>query len=95
MQIRVLGAFAVDGDDGARPLGGLRQRAVLAVLVVHANEVVPVDRLVDDAWSGEPPPSAVSTLQRYISHLRKALEGTSHDRFIQTVRSAGYRFSVA
>jgi predicted ATPase/DNA-binding SARP family transcriptional activator len=73
--IRLLGAFEVVGDDGARMLGGLRQRAVLAVLAVHANEVVPVHRLVDDAWSGESPPSAVGTLQRYISHLRKALDG--------------------
>jgi predicted ATPase/DNA-binding SARP family transcriptional activator len=48
---------------------------VLAVLALHANEVVPIDRLVEDVWSGEPPPSAVGTLQRYISHLRHALEG--------------------
>src|SRR5205085_10065358 len=65
----------VTGADGPSALGGLRQRAVLAVLAVHANEVVPIDRLADDVWSGEPPPSAVGTLQRYISHLRKALEG--------------------
>ncbi|MDX6490253.1 MAG: hypothetical protein QOD43_498 [Gaiellaceae bacterium] len=75
MEIRLLGAFEVAGDDGARVLGGLRQRTVLAVLSVHANEVVPIDRLADDVWSGEPPPSAVGTLQRYISHLRRALEG--------------------
>ena len=75
MEIRLLGAFEVMADDGPRSLGGLRQRAVLAVLAVHANEVVPVDRLADDVWSGEPPPSAVGTLQRYISHLRRALEG--------------------
>ena len=74
MEIRLLGAFTVDADDGPRPLGGLRQRAVLAALTVHANEVVPIDRLADDVWSGEPPRSAVGTLQRYVSHLRKALE---------------------
>src|SRR5437763_4273970 len=75
VEIRLLGAFEVVGDDGPRVLGGLRQRTVLAVLSAHANEVVPIDRLADDVWSGEPPPSAVGTLQRYISHLRKALEG--------------------
>ena len=91
MQIRLLGAFEVRDDDGPRALGGLRQRAVLAVLAVHANEVVPIDRLVDDAWSGAAPPSAVGTLQRYVSHLRKALAGLPAT--IET-RGPGYVLSV-
>ena len=92
MDIRLLGAFSVNADDGARPLGGLRQRAVLAALAVHANEVVSIDRLADDVWSGEPPPSAVATLQRYVSHLRKALDGLP--MAIET-QGPGYVFTVA
>ena len=92
MEIRLLGAFTVDADDGARPLGGLRQRAVLAALAVHANEVVSIDRLADDVWSGEPPRSAVATLQRYVSHLRKALDGLPVT--IET-RGPGYVLDVA
>ena len=91
MEIRLLGAFEVVADDGPRALGGLRQRAVLAVLAVHANDVVPTERLADDVWSGEPPPSAVPTLQRYISHLRRALEGLP--AAIET-RGPGYVLTV-
>ena len=76
MQVRVLGGLEVIGPSGPADLGGARQRAVLAVLLLHPNEVVSVDRLVDDVWSGEPPPSAVATLQRYVSHLRRAIDGS-------------------
>ena len=91
MEIRLLGACELITEDGPRALGGLRQRAVLAVLTVHANEVVPTDRLADDVWSGEPPPSAVGTLQRYISHLRRALDGLP--AVIET-RGPGYVLSI-
>lgn len=91
MEIRLLGACELITEDGNRALGGLRQRAVLAVLTLHANEVVPTDRLADDVWSGEPPPSAVGTLQRYISHLRRALDGLP--AAIET-RGPGYVLSI-
>lgn len=55
------------------PLGGARQRALLALLLTRANEIVSVDRLVDDLWGGEPPRTAVNTLQYYVSQLRKVL----------------------
>src|SRR6476619_2478500 len=91
MEIRLLGAFTVVADSCPRTLGGLRQRAVLAVLAVHANEVVPIDRLADDVWSGEPPRSAVGTLQRYVSHLRKALD---HLPATIDTRGPGYVLTV-
>ena len=75
MDIRLLGRFDVIVDGMARPLGGHRQRAVLAVLALHANEVVSIDRLVEEVWGGDAPPSAVPTLRRYVSHLRHALAG--------------------
>src|SRR5687768_6125912 len=61
VEIRLLGRFEVL-DDAARvvALGGHRQRAVLAVLAVHTNAVVSRDRLVEEAWNGRPPRSAVA-----------------------------------
>ena len=55
------------------PLGGPRQRAVLAHLLVHANGVVPADVLIDDVWDDEPPEGARSSLQSYVSRLRGAV----------------------
>jgi DNA-binding SARP family transcriptional activator/DNA-binding beta-propeller fold protein YncE len=56
------------------PLGGTKQRAVLALLLLRANEVVPLDRLIDELWGESPPDSAANIVQGYVSHLRKALE---------------------
>src|SRR6478735_1921660 len=74
LRIRVLGTFEAEDESGAVDLGGPRQRAVLALLLVAHGEVVPVDRLIDDLWHGAPPPRAVGALQAYISNLRRALE---------------------
>jgi basic membrane lipoprotein Med (substrate-binding protein (PBP1-ABC) superfamily)/DNA-binding SARP family transcriptional activator len=57
----------------ALPLGGSKQRVVLALLLLHANEVVPVDRLIDEVWGEAPPPSARHTLEGYVSRLRGIL----------------------
>lgn len=72
--IRVLGSFAAEADDVAVPLGGPRQRGVLALLVAARGQVVSVDRLIDDLWRGEPPARAVTSLQAYVSNLRRLLE---------------------
>ncbi|MGK5740027.1 AfsR/SARP family transcriptional regulator [Micromonospora sp. URMC 103] len=55
-------------------MGGPRQRAVLALLLSARGEVVPVDRMIHDAWRGEAPPRAIASLQAYVSHLRRLLE---------------------
>src|SRR4051794_10905029 len=55
------------------PLGGPRQRAVLARLLLTPGRVVPAATLVDDVWGGCPPPTAGKTLQKYVSELRKEL----------------------
>ena len=61
-------------DDGLTvPLGTAKQQALLAVLLLHANEVVPRDRLIDELWGERPPPTAVKAVQVYVSQLRKAL----------------------
>ncbi|MEV0390172.1 BTAD domain-containing putative transcriptional regulator [Nonomuraea sp. NPDC050643] len=72
--IRVLGAFAAEVDGAAVHLGGPRQRGVLALLVAARGQVVPVDRMIEDLWRGEPPARALLSLQAYVSNLRRLLE---------------------
>jgi DNA-binding SARP family transcriptional activator/ABC-type glycerol-3-phosphate transport system substrate-binding protein len=73
MRFKVLGPLEVTGPEGPIPLGGPKQRAVLAHLLVRANELVPAESLIDQVWSGDPPEAARGTIHSYISHLRKAL----------------------
>src|SRR5499427_4753257 len=73
-QFGILGPLEVSRAGRAVPLGGPRQRAVLALLLLEANRVVSMDRLAEDIWAGHPPEGWVTTLQTYVSHLRQALE---------------------
>ncbi len=73
MDFRVLGPLEVDAGDGLLPLGGPKQRAVLANLLVRANHVVPADTLIADVWGDEAPEKARNTLQTYVSNLRRTL----------------------
>ncbi|MEO3888451.1 BTAD domain-containing putative transcriptional regulator [Nonomuraea sp. B5E05] len=72
--IRVLGSFAAEVGGEPVPLGGPRQRGVLALLVAARGHVVPVDRMIEDLWRGEPPARALMSLQAYVSNLRRLLE---------------------
>src|SRR3712207_7117509 len=73
MEIRLLGPLEVRSVGGPRPLGGVQQRAVLAMLALHLNEVVLTHLLVDGLWGDQPPPSALNIVQGYVSRLRKVL----------------------
>ena len=75
MDYRILGPFEVYDGDEPVVLGAGKQRALLALLLLHANDVVPVDRLIDDLWGESPPPTAGKIVQNYVSQLRRALEG--------------------
>ncbi|MET9283836.1 BTAD domain-containing putative transcriptional regulator [Nocardia beijingensis] len=93
VRIRVLGALTAADERGELDLGGPRQRGVLARLLVARGEVVPVDRLIDDLWRGEPPPRALGALQAYVSNLRRLLEPRRPPRAPATVlisRAPGY-----
>src|SRR5438034_6026375 len=72
-EFRLLGPLEVLEDDRPLPLGGSRQRAVLAILLTRANEAVSRDRLIDELWGETPPRTALNTLQYYVSQLRKLL----------------------
>ncbi|RPK36984.1 Transcriptional regulatory protein EmbR [Streptomyces sp. ADI91-18] len=72
--IRVLGSFAAERDGETVPLGGHRQRSVLALLVSARGRVVSVDRMIEELWQGAAPARAVASLQAYVSNLRRLLE---------------------
>jgi len=73
IEIRLLGPVEAARDSDVVPLGGRRQRALLALLAVQVGRVVAGDRLVDELWAGEPPDGAETTLRSYVSRLRGAL----------------------
>ena len=73
LEFRILGPLQAIGDAGPIQLGGPRQRAMLALLLLQANRVVPIERLADDLYAGRPPVTAVTQVQRQVSDLRKLL----------------------
>jgi YVTN family beta-propeller protein len=85
VEFRILGPLEVRLNGGALPLGGRKQRALLALLLLHANEAVSRDRLIDALWGERPPPSVHQSLDSYVSRLRRAL---GHERLLR--RPAGY-----
>jgi peptide/nickel transport system substrate-binding protein len=90
VEFRVLGPIEVRVDGSSVPLGGPKQRALLALLLLNANQVVSRDRLIDALWGARPPPSAAHSLDAYVSRLRR-LVGT--DRLLR--RAPGYLLRVA
>ncbi len=91
MEFRILGPVEVGGDGLVVELGGPRERALLARLIVAANHVVGADSLADDLWAGNPPPGATGTLRVYVSRLRRALAGGAAALVTQP---PGYRLDV-
>ena len=88
MEYRILGPFeALDGERQL-PLGGAKQRAVLALLLLHANETLTRDVIVDELWGENPPPTAAKVLQNCVSALRKELPA-------DTIRTVGGAYCVA
>jgi DNA-binding SARP family transcriptional activator/tetratricopeptide (TPR) repeat protein len=73
VEYRLLGPLEVHSGDGLLELGGAKQRAVLAVLLLSANEVVPTERLIDDVWGERAPRTATAYVHNCVSRLRRAL----------------------
>jgi DNA-binding SARP family transcriptional activator len=96
MDFRILGPLeALDGDRVVR-LGGSKQRALLALFVLHANETLSTDRLIDELWGERPPTAAAKTVQVHISRLRKTLAGGQRDGSAAAVatREHGYELRL-
>lgn len=89
MEFRILGPLEVISGGQALDLGGAKQRALLAVLLLHPNQVVSRDRLIDALWEESPPDTAQKALQVHVSNLRRRL---GRDRI--TTRAPGYAIRV-
>jgi DNA-binding SARP family transcriptional activator len=89
VKFRILGPLEVEGSEGEIQLSGGKQRALLAHLLLHANEVVPAGRLVDVLWADDAPADAAKALQVQVSRLRRALASD-----VLRTRSGGYLLAV-
>jgi DNA-binding SARP family transcriptional activator len=89
MEFRILGPLEVEEEGRLLNLGGAKQRSVLAFLLLHANEVVSRDRLIDELWGDEPPETASTAIQVHVSQLRKVL---GRDAIV--TRAPGYLIRV-
>ena len=89
MEFRLLGPMEVLDGDTPVALGGLKQRALLARLLVSPNRTVAVDRLVDDLWGEPVPDSAAKMVQIFVSQLRKVLPDA-----VLVTRPPGYLVEV-
>jgi predicted ATPase/DNA-binding SARP family transcriptional activator len=96
LEFRLLGPFEVSGGGRTILSGGGKRRAILAVLLLSANEAVSVERLIDALWGEAAPASAVNLVQGYVSDLRRILEPGRPPRASgqRLVSSHGYRLAV-
>lgn len=89
MEFRILGPLEAWAEGRELSLGGPKPRALLAVLLLHPNEIVPADRLIDELWGEDSPEDAAAALRVNVSRLRKALAPD-----VLTTRSPGYALRV-
>src|SRR3989442_15831026 len=98
MEFRILGPLEVSSEGRVLSLGGAQQRALLAILLLHPNEVVSVDRLIDELWGERPPATAAKVVHVYVSQLRKALRAAGEqegDESLLVTRAPGYLLRLA
>jgi DNA-binding SARP family transcriptional activator len=91
MDFRLLGPLEVVTEDGAADVGTGKRAALLTYLLINANEVVSVERLIDDLWGERPPATAAKSVQVYVSQLRKALHANGD---LLVTRGSGYVLRV-
>src|SRR5919201_4025859 len=92
MEFRILGPLEVLEDGRSLALGRLKERTVLAVLLLHANEFVSRERLIDELWGFSPPATARKAVNVYISKLRQTLTRHGYDPI--ATADGGYRLVV-
>src|SRR5688572_10038290 len=94
MEFRVLGPLEVATAGRLLSLGGRKQRTVLALLLLHANELVPRERLIDAVWGDEPPAEAEASIRVYVARLRQLLAAGTNGRPILETNANGYILRV-
>jgi DNA-binding SARP family transcriptional activator len=96
IEFRILGPLEALDEGRAIALGGSRQRALLALLLLHANETLTTDRLIDELWGERAPANAAKTVQMQISRLRKAMAGKagSGSAGVVVTRERGYELGL-
>jgi predicted ATPase/DNA-binding SARP family transcriptional activator len=94
MELCLFGRFRAVRDQEVLDLGSSGQRAVLAVLALHAGRLINLDRLVELLWGEEPPKQAVHTIRVYVSRLRSILERDPTRPELLLTESGGYRLAV-
>ena len=96
MEFRLLGPVEAVDDDRVAAVGAGKRLALLALLLVHRNELLPAERLIDELWGEAPPATAAKSLQVHVSQLRKALraagDAANGDRLV--TRGHGYALRV-
>lgn len=95
MKFFVLGSLDVTGDAVPVDLGGIRQRAVLGYLLLHANEVVPGSRMRAALWDGQPPSTARKMVQNAVSAIRRMLATEPGGTVSLVTHSPGYQLRVS
>jgi DNA-binding SARP family transcriptional activator len=93
MEFRILGPLEALEEGRVVTLGGGKQRALLAVLLLHANETLTTDRLIDELWGENPPATAAKTIQVRIARLRRALAGNGSAGVVVT-SGHGYQLKL-
>ena len=94
MEFRLLGTIEVSADESSLPLGGPRQRAVIADLALHVGRPVTTAQLIDDVWGETAPRSATHTVETYISRIRRALAAAGGSAVLVTTPN-GYMLDLA
>jgi DNA-binding SARP family transcriptional activator len=94
VEFRILGTLEVESEGTRLDLGPPKQQAVLAVLLLHANEIVSTEQLIEQVWPERPPRTAAHSIQIYVSELRRTFEPHAGAPLIAT-RPPGYLLEVA
>ena len=95
MEFRLLGTIEGSADEIALPLGGPRQRAVIADLALHVGRAVTTAQLIDDVWGETAPRSATHTVETYVSRIRHALSAAGAGSAVLVTTPNGYMLDLA
>ena len=90
MEIRILGPIEAVAENDTLPLGGLRERALLALLALSAGETISTDRLIDELWGEDLPANPANALQALVSRLRRVIGSATI-----VTRAPGYVLDVS